>query len=74
VKEARIGSLSWYAGVFWLVGATLAHGSGLVAFRLGDRVKWLQRPAWWTAWKFISLVNKCNKWALRCALEAGAEV
>jgi hypothetical protein len=73
VKEARVGSLSWFAGVSWLLLSVAAHGAASVSFRVGDRVKWLQRPAWWAAWKGIALVNKCNKWALRCAVEAGAE-
>lgn len=73
MKEARVGSLPWFAGVFWLLLATLAHGLATAAFRLGDQFRQFQRPSWWTAWKFIALVNWCNRLAYQCALEAGAE-
>ena len=64
MKEANIGSLSWFAGVFWYLWSVFFMWLAWVAFG----VHWN-----WAAWRLIRLVNKCNALAYRCAIEAGAE-
>lgn len=72
MKEVRIGSVSWFAGVFWLLMSLGFQGLARVAFHTGE-IRIFQRPAWWATWKLIHLANRTNKLAYTCALEAGAE-
>jgi hypothetical protein len=74
MTEARVGSLPWFAGVFWLLLSMASHKLAALAFYVGDAFPRLERPAWSAAWKLIGAVNKCNKMATRCAIEAGAEL
>jgi len=65
MKEAHIGSLPWFAGVFWLTVATLFHTAAHAVFdlRVSNRLcRWL-----------IQQTNRCTRLANSCAFEAGAE-
>lgn len=65
VVEARIGSLSWFAGVFWL-GLSWAF-QGLVRL-----VLFLHLPNSW-AWALLGACQTCSGLAMQCAREAGAQ-
>lgn len=65
MKEAKIGSLPWFAGVFWLLLSTVCLGAGHLFFRIGCNR---------AAWKAIHYTNKCNRMAFQCAEEGGAEL
>lgn len=64
MKECRIGSLPWFAGVFWLVLSCAAHAAATLAFKARlNRVAWL----------LIHATMRCNREAMACAVEGGAE-
>ncbi len=65
MKEARIGSLPWFAGVYWLLIAMLFEALGYACLRVG---------AHRLAWRSISMTNKASRMAMQCAVEAGAEL
>jgi hypothetical protein len=73
MKEATIGTLPWFAGVFWLLLSVVSHLSASWFFIIGDKSPMMKSPAWQAAWRMIRVTNWCNKMAYRCALEAGAK-
>lgn len=64
MKVARIGCLSWFAGVFWL----LCSWSITAGAKLTYHLRWNH-----LTWALIGAITRCNKLAFRCAIEAGAE-
>ncbi len=70
--ECRIGSVPWFAGLFWLGLSCLSHAASWGAFHVGDRLPWTR--AWRLTWLLIRATTWCNDMAKRCAVEGGAEV
>lgn len=64
-EECRIGSLPWFAGVFWLILACLLSSFGRLALKLR-----LHR----LSWAFIMASNRACQTASRCAFEGGAKL
>lgn len=62
--ECRIGSVPWFAGVFWLLLSFVPH----VAARLAFHANWM-----WLARKSIDASQACLRQAVLCAIEGGAE-
>ena len=64
MTNVRIGSVPWFAGVWWLALSVPAHALARITFRTG----------WWSAARrLIAATNWCCAMSLKCALEAGAE-
>lgn len=63
-SHVRIGSLSWFAGVWWLALSVLTQALAWICLHI-----YLYR----LSWAFINLAMKCNALAMRCAIEAGAK-
>ena len=62
--SVRIGSVPWFAGVWWLALSVSVHALAWITFRIG----------WWSAaWRLIAASNWCCAVSLKCAVEAGAE-
>lgn len=66
MKECRIGSLPWFAGVFWLTLAVLIQQAGWASFYARDVF------AGFTLWA-CKTADWCNDRARECAIEGGAE-
>jgi len=62
--EARIGSLPWFAGVWWLGVSCALHYLARGAARVG----WVK-----AAWVLVGWTTRATAAALACAREAGAE-
>jgi len=58
------GSLSWFAGVWWLGVGWVLHAGAWLAMRAGKRTYPL-------AWVLIRGTVACSRLALKCAQEAG---
>jgi len=65
LRECRIGSPPWFAGVFWLVLSLVAHSLAALAIRL---------RAYRAAWLLIRVTQWCCRRAAECAVEGGAEL
>lgn len=63
-RECRIGSLPWFAGMWWLSLSWAAHYVALWAARAG----WL-----WLGWRALDWTVGAAQLAARCAREGGAE-
>lgn len=66
MRECRIGGLSWWAGVWWLVLSHAAHAAAWGALGVRDGAT---AVCWW-------LLGCSGRWARlaeRCAREGGAE-
>jgi len=66
VREARIGSVPWFAGVFWFGVGELFHGAAWAVLYVRDGLSWL-------ILKLIAVTEWCLAQAMLCAKEAGAE-
>jgi hypothetical protein len=66
MHEARIGSLPWFAGIFWFLlgGAFYLSAWGVMYLRDG---------ASWLILKLSSVTAWCMEQATKCAKEAGGE-
>lgn len=65
MKECRVGSLSWFAGVWWLLIALALQSLSWAAFYAR-----LNRAAW----VLIRLTCRAQRAALACAIEGGGEL
>jgi hypothetical protein len=63
-RECRIGSLSWFAGVWWLGLSWVAH----VAARGATRAGWFR-----VAWVLVGWTQWTTGQAVACAREGGSE-
>lgn len=57
-RECRIGSVPWFAGVFWLGLSCIAHYIALGALSLG--------------WAALGWTTRAARMAAQCAREGGA--
>lgn len=62
-RECRIGSVPWFAGVFWLGLSCIAHYIALGAARMG----WLS-----LGWAALGWTTRAARMAVQCAREGGA--
>lgn len=60
--EARIGSLSWWAGVWWLGWSYMLCGA--------VRAVLVLHLPYWLAWRALSGCQACSRLAIQCAQEA----
>ncbi len=67
MKEAKIGTLSWFAGVWWFLLAVTFQGIAQGLFSVN--LKWLNPPTWF----FLKWSGRFSAMAFRCAVEGGAE-
>lgn len=65
MTEAKIGSLPWFCGVWWLLLSLVCQGAVRVVLKLHLPNSW--------AWKALKGGMACNKLAFQCAIEAGAK-
>lgn len=63
-RVCRIGSLPWFAGVFWLGLSWVTHYIALGAARAG----WM-----WLGWTALGWTVKAAQAATACAREGGAD-
>lgn len=63
--ECRIGSLPWFAGVFWLILGASAYGVARGAF-------WTRDGLTWVTYRLCEVAGACYARSIECSRE-GAE-